>query len=369
MLHWQKLLISCFIILICTVLLGAGPTVSQIEPISLIAEPVPFTPKDFYIADIIDERTDRKAVAYLLPVPTASGQPAKAEAVDLKGGGRVALRQFIGQSMPQNKRLRPVVIRIKELKVTETAGAKGMVDGRVAIAMEFDLLRDGEYVNLIQYKGGAKYGRSANQLSVVEPALRQSLVSSLKYLNTWMDREADVNEKLAKGLKVSFSDHISQDADTVFYDPSRPLVWSDFRGRSSKPGNFAAAVFPGFGYDSHFEVVKGIIHIRMIMKVFVVKDYSWVKDSARNAYGLNHEQRHFDIVKLVAERYKQKVQPENLTVADYNSILQYQYIESYREMNRLQEQYDAETRHGIDEAAQERWNKRINDELKAFKVK
>jgi hypothetical protein len=38
-------------------------------------------------------------------------------------------------------------------------------------------------------------------------------------------------------------------------------------------------------------------------------------------------------------------------------------------MNRVQEQYDAETRHGQDEAAQQRWNQRIDAELREFKVK
>jgi hypothetical protein len=38
-------------------------------------------------------------------------------------------------------------------------------------------------------------------------------------------------------------------------------------------------------------------------------------------------------------------------------------------MNRLQEQYDGETRHGLDREAQERWNRRIDEELRAFGVR
>jgi hypothetical protein len=38
-------------------------------------------------------------------------------------------------------------------------------------------------------------------------------------------------------------------------------------------------------------------------------------------------------------------------------------------MNRLQEQYDNETQHGLDHSVQEKWNQRIDEELRAFLVK
>ncbi|QCR22731.1 hypothetical protein [Pontibacter sp. SGAir0037] len=347
---------------------AAGQPLNQLEPIALVAEPMPFTPKEFYIADVVDERKDRKAVAYLFPETVGTDKPGATQAIDLKGGTIAGLKQYLNKSLPQNTKLRPVIIRLKELKVTESAGATGTVEGKVSVVMEFDLKRDGETVQLLQYKGGAKYGRSPRKQTAVEPALRQSLVNALKYLNTWMDKEADVNEKLAREVRVFISDHVAQNADTVFYNASRPLTWNDFRGSPSKPSSFAASVFPSFGYESRFEVEKGIINIYLTMRVFMVKDYSWVR-AGKDPYGLNHEQRHFDIVKLVSERYKQKVQPENLTVADYNSIMQYQYIESFREMNRMQEQYDMETRHGLDRLAQERWNQKIDEELRAFDKK
>ncbi|MDX5422190.1 MAG: hypothetical protein LPK14_08050, partial [Hymenobacteraceae bacterium] len=142
-----------------------------------------------------------------------------------------------------------------------------------------------------------------------------------------------------------------------------------FRASPTRQSKFAASVFPSFAYEGQSEVVDGYIHLNLTLKVYVLQHSSWVKEGSKDAYGLNHEQRHFDIVKLVAERFKQKVQPDSLTLSDYNSIIQYQFIESYREMNRLQEQYDGETRHGLDKLAQERWNQRIDAELRALGAK
>ncbi len=236
--------------------------------------------------------------------------------------------------------------------------------------MAFDLQREGEPVQLLTYKGGARYNRPVSQQTVVEPALRQSLEEALRYLNTWMDQEADHNPKLARSLIVSIKDYTrNADDDTVFYAPARPLTWDDFQAPPTASSSFAASVFPSFAYEGQTDVVNGVIHLDLEMKVYVLRGSSWVKAAARNAYSLNHEQRHFDIVKLVAERFKQKIQPDNLTLEDYNSIIQYQYLESFREMNRLQEQYDGETQHGLNEAAQQRWSERIEKELQAYGIK
>ncbi|MFD2247916.1 hypothetical protein [Pontibacter ruber] len=357
-------------VLLTVGLWAAGPPLAGTEPIVLRSEPMSFTPKEFYIVDVLDERADKKAVAYLLPAIASTAQAAKALPVDLQGGGHTAIRQFIRQSLRRDTKLRPVVVRLKEYKATEKPGANGRVDGQVMVNMAFELQRKGENVPLVEYSGGARYTRSAAQQMAIEPLLRQSLVEAVRYLNTWMDKEADRNEKLAKGIKVHFKEHTrNADDDTVFYSVDRPLAWSDFQGSSAKPSKYAATVFTSFGYEGNSEVKNGIIHVDLALKVYVLRGSSWVKAGASDAYSLNHEQRHFDITKLVAERFKQKIHPDSLTLEDYNSIIQYHFIESFREMNRLQDQYDGETQHGLNRIAQESWNNRIDAELRAFEVK
>jgi len=348
---------------------AAGQPTGGIAPIVLRAEPL-FTPKEFYIAQVRDARADRRAVAYLFAATGTADQAQAPQPVDLKGGALPALQQYIRQSMPANRKLRPVTVQLKELRISERAGAKGRVEGTVTVGMAFDLQREGELIRLVEYRGGARYSRPAGQAEVVETALRQSLGEAFKYLNTWMNQEAGRNEKLAKGLKVFFSDDVSSVApDTVFYAADRPLRWDDFRAIPRAESKFAATVFPGFAYEGRREVVDGIIHLYLKVKVYVLQQSSWAKPETRDAYGLNHEQRHFDLVKLVAERFKQKIQPDSLSLSDYDSNIQYHYIASFREMNRLQEQYDAETRHGLDRLAQQRWNQRIDEELRALDAK
>lgn len=334
-------------------------------PIKLKGEPLAIKPTEFYIAGIVDERKDATAIAWLLPSPKNTAASGLVP-VDLQGGTKTALQEFVKKSLPANTSLRPVIIRLKECLITEEAGEKGIVEGKITVRMSFELQGEEGNVHLTDYKSGLKYRRSASQHGLVEPALRRALVSSLEYFNNWMDREAGENIKLARGVKVFFTDHIQNvEDDTVFYTPDRPLKWEDFKAmpRSAK---YAALVFPSFAYKGDSEIVDGYVHLYLNMKVFVLKNSSWVKDAARDAYGLNHEQRHFDIVKLVVERFKQKIQSAELSPTDYDGVIGYMYIEAFREMNRLQDAYDSETRHGLNKPAQERWNKRIEEELKRF---
>ncbi|WP_152426257.1 hypothetical protein [Cesiribacter andamanensis] len=340
-------------------------------PVSLQLEPqkLPFTPSEFWIADVQDERDIRSAVAWLLPAgPEPTGSAT--QAIDLKGGGHAAIRRFVQQSLPANKKLRPLQIRLKGCSITETPGQAGKVEGRISVSMEFDLQTEAGPVHLTSYTGGVRYSRDARHHAVVEPALRQSLSRALEYLQDWMNEQAPHNEKLARGVKIFFTDYSNPLAiDTVYYSPERPLRWDDFKAAPSRSSRFAASVFPSFAYRGSSEVVEGYIHLTLSMRVYVLMENSWVKPASRDAYGLNHEQRHFDLVKLVVERFKQQLQAQRYPVADYNGLIATQYIDFFREMNKVQEAYDGETGHGLNRAAQQRWNEKIDAELRSFGIK
>lgn len=361
-------LFSACVFFILLTLAGAG-LLPDTEPITLQAEPLPFTPKEFFIAGINDERSDKKAVAWLIPLTKSAGSSAKTVPVDLKGGALNAIKLFVKNSLPLNAALRPVLINLRECSITEKPLEDGSVEGMVVVSMEFNLQGKNENKYLTEYQGSTRYVRAPGRHTIVEQALRQSLAGSLKYLNNWMDQEAPHNIKLAKGMKISFTDFTeSTGDDTVYYDPARPVTWDDFLAKPAKKDKFVASIFPNFGYRNSSEVKDGYLNLDITFRVYMLKNISWVRDNARDAYGLNHEQRHFDITKIVVERFKQKILQKELSMEDFDGELGFLYIEAYREMNKLQDQYDHETSHGINRAAQEQWNKKISAELESFGI-
>ncbi|ASZ10390.1 hypothetical protein KTO58_23730 [Chitinophaga pendula] len=162
-------------------------------------------------------------------------------------------------------------------------------------------------------------------------------------------------------LKLSFSiDSItlSADGDTIMY-PSRPLQYHDFPVRTSASGTSAAVSFTSFSYTGSSMRRKDTLQVQLSLQVFFVKSGSWMRPDARSNYTLTHEQLHFDITWLVAMRFRQKILDAALSLDDYDSYIQYEYLESFREMNQQQERFDRDTRHGLDPSAQKRWEQSI----------
>lgn len=345
---------------------GFQSAAKQEGSIILKDEPVPATPKEFYIANVIDQRDNRNAVAWLL-TPAGGENPPKTYTADFRGGGLNAIKEFIDHNLPHNKALRPVIIGLKKFMLEEKSLAGGRVEGQVSVVMSFNLERDDdEMLYLLDYKGNAIYTRTAGPAQEIEPTLRHMLETGLVYLNTWMNQQADINVKLAKAVKINFTDYTEKlEGDSIYYSVNRPLSWNDFKS-NTPAGRFDAQVFPTIGYDEHTEVIKGVINVNLAIKVCLPKSAAWVRDGSKNDYVLNHEQRHFDIVKIVAEHFKRKINAENLTVDNYEGIINSDYLNAYREMDSLQKQYDDETRHGSDQQAQQQWNEKIDKELKGF---
>jgi len=319
-------------------------------------------PNEFYIANVIDERAERNAVAWLLPAP--GNLPAVQYKADLQGGASTAVKQFADYAIPVNKTLRAVNIRIKKLKLNETPMSDGRIAGRLEIQLWFELKKDDGNVHLIDYPASTTYYRSATQQYDTGLLISRTLEAGLQFFNKWINREADTNIKLAKGVKLIFTDYSEQpEGDTIYYSAKRPLTWNDFQDKA-RGGKYIAEVMPGFGYTEQVEVSKAIVVVRISMKVFLPKSAAWVKPEGRTAFALNHEQRHFDIVKVVARHFKQALIAMKLPVDNYDGYINVQYLDSYREMNLLQEQYDNETNHGTNQYYQQEWNTKIDGWLR-----
>ncbi len=340
---------------------------NHFEPIELKAEDSPFVPGEFYFRGVIDARTSKNPVAFLVPSATSGSQ---LELVDLKGGMEPAIHNFVVNSLAMDTNLRPVWIKVRDCQIIEKLvdASRGVVEGEVHLDFAFELERGDDHVHLLDFQGGMSYKRSVRQRSVIEPVFRKSLVNALNYFHNWIEREAGSNEKLAKSVKVTMRDYrVDNRDDTVFYDPKRPLRWSDFTGRAPFRSNYSASVFVSLAYEGDSRIKDGEVEVLLDFKTFMLKSSSYVKGE-KNDYTLNHEQRHFEIAQIITERLKEKLAGMELFPYNYDRVLSSMYLDAYREMNRYQEQYDKETSHGKNRSAQETWNRKIDDELRHYGV-
>ena len=218
-------------------------------------------------------------------------------------------------------------------------------------------------IELTSFQTSVTYGRTEKDYDHAK-LVTQMLDQSITNFQKWMTSNIGKNAAVARNLILTFKEIQGRnDGDTVFYNPRRPLVWDDFRGKGKPGSRYAAAVFTSFAYEGRSFPKGADMVLEIGLKVFMIKSMSWGNSNARNANTIRHEQLHFDVTRVVVDRFKERLKKADLTIDDFDSEIQYQFLESFREMNTEQENYDGETGHGINAGAQEKWDKKITAEI------
>ncbi len=342
-----------------------NPVFGQTPSTLIVLKPeyLNITPGEFYFKEVRNNLKFKEIIGNIY----TSREASETEYIGLQGGVERALSDYVFKSVPIDRSLKPVVLEVNKCQIAEKRLSTGLIDGEVSLNFTFKFEKEGELVHLLDYKGGAKYKRASSNYKVISSALKQSLGSSLKYFNEWFSQRALNDIRLAKGVSLSFRDYdMVEIGDTVFYQKNHPLVWEDFKAKPHVGSKYAASIFSSFSWEGNTIVKDGVVVLDLVTKVFMLKSSSWVRSNSRDEYGLNHEQRHFDITKIIVERFKEKVNSMELSPDNYDGKIGYLYLETYREMNKMQDAYDAETEHGKNRAAQSIWNELIDQELSKY---
>ena len=161
--------------------------------------------------------------------------------------------------------------------------------------------------------------------------------------------------------------NVFSQTNMIYWKENRKLKWKDFQGKAKKESEHFAISSTGSFFDYRLENAKDSAKIIFETYAFFNKDSSWSKSWGRSPYLLKHEQVHFNITELYTRKLR-KALSEYIFSESYQ--LEIQRIIHYfnNERNKKQSQYDAETKHSINEAAQRKWNKYIASELKRFEA-
>ncbi len=155
--------------------------------------------------------------------------------------------------------------------------------------------------------------------------------------------------------------------DTIYYDFNRRLAWTDFNGKPDENHFGGAVTASGFAFDSKMNFDGRNIYLDIEVYTFFSKSDSWKKPQINSGYHLLHEQHHFDITRLGAEKLVNELAKANFTKNNYNALLNSIFEKAYKENSEVQHQYDKETMHSIDASKQEEWNNKIAASIKKLK--
>lgn len=313
----------------------------------------------FELSEVLNAQED---MALIGRVYNINNQLIKAK---IKNGLSDGIKTFYSNSIKKTDSDRAIQLKVLEFSITEKQQSSKVASGELKIKFGYFLKTSFEPVHLADYEAGITYKRSIHRMDLIGQILNRGLVNSIVFFNDWINDNATVNRKLAKTVRLEILEKKKKsDQDTVFYDFNRPLSWSDFREKPSRTSGYNATIFTSLAMEGSPFMEEGVLVFPIEIKVYMLPESSWAKSQGKSDYALNHEQRHFDVTRVVGNRLINRLKDLEVTPENYEAMVNDAYFDSYREMNRLQEIYDAKTRHGLDKDAQSRWNTIIDQALK-----
>jgi len=328
--------------------------------ISLKYESVRCKPNNFYFLKVVDERKNR------IKIGTIFGKNQTEKSLKLSGGMVKSLQNYFSKSFVKNSSNYPINFKISELSIDENR-VNSKIIGKCKIKVSYSFQRDTSEIELTDYQMNITFNRSQGDYNNYETLLSNMIEKSTVYFGEWLEVNYDKNLKLIKSLNLVLNPDYQvenpEKGDTIFWSPTRKMTWADFTGIMPISTKYSAQIFNNFEYLAPLNLENGILNINLQMKVYILKSNSWTSSCDLSEYSIAHEQVHFDLTKIIVERFKQKAL-KILTIDNYDSELQLLFIEMYREMNRLQKEYDNESNHSINILGQQKWQQFVTEELK-----
>ena len=156
----------------------------------------------------------------------------------------------------------------------------------------------------------------------------------------------------------------SQEEETILWQESVVLHWSDFKEIPPKSDRIAAITASGISYQfSAIENRSGAVTIDFEVNTFFYPNKSWYKPKICDRDILRHEQLHFDISELFARKMRKRLSKKHFTKrvkSEVNTI----YKSILKELNDFQNLYDSETNFSRNKEKQLLWNRKIQEALK-----
>ncbi len=145
---------------------------------------------------------------------------------------------------------------------------------------------------------------------------------------------------------------------------NRPLVWSDFQGRSDESNPFFALTHWNINYKPSDIRVSGenVTVGSFDVTVELDRKESWVKKGKETDELLEHEQGHFNIGLLCMKELLTKEKEASFTKSNLSSKMQSIFSDVMKKYHDMDDKYDSETDHSKNKPEQKRWNEFLKEQ-------
>ena len=150
----------------------------------------------------------------------------------------------------------------------------------------------------------------------------------------------------------------------IKWNENQQLSWEDFKGEVNDTSKFDAECFAEIRYNYKFYSPEDF---EFDVYAHFNKNTSWSRKEKQSHALLKHEQMHFNIAALFAEKLKGLFNGYSYT-ASFNSQILQLFNQVKGQYHAMQLQYDDETNHSLDTEKQKEWEDLIGEEIRKTKL-
>lgn len=163
---------------------------------------------------------------------------------------------------------------------------------------------------------------------------------------------------------ICISTILAYGQESIRWNESRQLIWDDFTGTVNDTSRYDAECFAEIRYN--YKVYSNSTFEFEVFASFD-KNSSWSRKEMQTRALLKHEQLHFNIAQLFAEKLKKEFESCSYTVV-YNSQILGLFNQTKLQYQAMQRQYDEETNHSLNKEKQKQWDDFIYLEVRKTRL-
>lgn len=348
-----------YVLMICSLLIiGAQGFAQDVQYIQLKQEKVAYTPKTYYIADVVDERSGISSGINDIGIITGNGDRRK---LSISGGVATSISSFLAGNVTQDRSAQPVSLHVSKLNFdVRKNGRMSNVDASVLFAF----YAAGK--KLIEYSSKGQGQMDSDPKAFIESFIRQAIGNDLKKFDEWWLENRD-GVPTASEVKVNVQMAKTTDKpNSIVYSLQQPLQISDFQGRVDGQEFELAVTVSGIGVGYASSTKNGQIVLDVTITPYFNKATSWFKPAGRSTRVLAHEQTHFDITAIKACELVAAIRKASFTQDNYVKLLEELQMKNAQESNDEEVLYDKETVHGTIADIQASWEKKITEQVRSI---
>ena len=157
----------------------------------------------------------------------------------------------------------------------------------------------------------------------------------------------------------------AKDKNLILFDRNRKLTIKDFKGRPDRDSHGVGATYSGISMEMQGISKNGAVTVNVTLTVYFDQTKSWMKPEGKTERVLAHEQIHFDLTAIKACDLAKAIEQGKFTADNVQQKIRDLQEYHTKELGKLQQAYDKETKHGTIAEQQAEWSAKVAEQLAA----